>query len=176
MVDSQILKVIQNSIEAWRDLAVPSIQKITDMESNKKHYNEVYENLEWAIKTVAHIGDDLEELVKEPLSNEDADQIVTKLEELVSQEKPFFDHYNKYNDNGVLEPWETYIEGHALDRSSYSPGWLDDQFYPENSFHNNVWQRVGQLVYDNMPSCQERIQEVVNNDEVYYGFCSFNPE
>lgn len=39
MVDSQILKVIQNSIEAWKDLAVPSIQKITDIESNKKHYN-----------------------------------------------------------------------------------------------------------------------------------------
>lgn len=39
MVDSQILKVIQNSIEAWKDLAVPSIQKITDMESNKKHYD-----------------------------------------------------------------------------------------------------------------------------------------
>ncbi|KAJ1710305.1 hypothetical protein NYO67_7558 [Aspergillus flavus] len=175
MVDSQILKVIQNSIEAWKDLAVPSIQKITDIESNKKHYNEVYENLEWAIKTVAHIADDLEELVKEPVNNEDADQIVTKLEELLSQEKPFFDHYNKYNDNDVLEPWETHIEGHALDRSSYSPGWLDDQFYPENSFHNNVWQRVGQLVYDNMPSCQERIQEVVNNDDVYYGFCSFNP-
>lgn len=39
MVDSQIIKAIQNSIEAWKDLAVPSIQKITDIESNKKHYN-----------------------------------------------------------------------------------------------------------------------------------------
>lgn len=171
----EIIDQIDIAINAFTDDKTGCIrrfQRITDDASNKEHFNvnsailfsvkqlttscqDTYEYFNDICSDLHSLQYPIEDLVDDSISDEDADRVVTKLEEvrahrhsyvkakanfhvlqLISAEKPLFDHYHAcYNGSEVLVPWKNISPTAHEAPECYEPGYIDDLF----EYHNSAW-------------------------------------
>ncbi|BCS29614.1 uncharacterized protein APUU_71184A [Aspergillus puulaauensis] len=136
----EVCNQIDETIKNFTDEKIGSIsefQRITDEASNKQYYNDTYQNFRYTCDSLHDLKYPIEDLVNDSISDEDAELVVTKLEELISAEKPLFDHFHTYYNyqTEVFYPWKNISPTGDTSPECYEPGHFPDLF----DYHNLAW-------------------------------------